>query len=379
MCLSLVLFLTDFRNMFHKRAKDHLQPNVPPAKRLRHNLADLFLSNNVSAQRTEEIFEDAQLAGAAFCSDIGHPESVATDPEKKKRNKNAHRDMLRKFLKGTEWPPLYWTKVTTFDPKTESLKQSKVPLLLPHEIFGLFVSKNQAHLWADRRNLSQATLKHLLKVEKDFGMNNAVACGLWSDSTPMNFDRTESLEVLTLAFPGFSGPNSQIRIPLVAFGKKFLAKHITISQILDVVAWSFQMALNGSYPQFGYAGEPLVEAWRTKRAGKTIGGIAFLCEFKGDWAMFKETFCFPGWRERAGICWKCNATPDTLRQFGKEASWRQAPLTHWDVMGRILDKGNSINGIFSAPGFTKDCCFMDWLHAVDHEAYLMIQHFLFSP
>ena len=332
--------------MFHKRAKDHLQPNVPPAKRLRHNLADLFLSNNVSAQRTEEIFEDAQLAGAAFCSDIGHPESVATDPEKKKRNKNAHRDMLRKFLKGTEWPPLYWTKVTTFDPKTESLKQSKVPLLLPHEIFGLFVSKNQAHLWADRRNLSQATLKHLLKVEKDFGMNNAVACGLWSDSTPMNFDRTESLEVLTLAFPGFSGPNSQIRIPLVAFGKKFLAKHITISQILDVVAWSFQMALNGSYPQFGYAGEPLVEAWRTKRAGKTIGGIAFLCEFKGDWAMFKETFCFPGWRERAGICWKCNATPDTLRQFGKEASWRQAPLTHWDVMGRILDKGNSINGFF---------------------------------
>ena len=127
-----------FCKMFHKRAKDHLQPNAPPAKRLRSNLADLFLSNNVSAQRTEEIFEDANLAGAAFCSDIGHPDSVAADPEKKKKNKNAHRDLLRKFLKGTEWPPLYWTKITTFDPKTEALVQSKVPLLLPHEIFGVF-------------------------------------------------------------------------------------------------------------------------------------------------------------------------------------------------------------------------------------------------
>lgn len=73
-----------FCKMFHKRAKDHLQSNVPPAKRLRSNLADLFLSNNVSAQRTEEIFEDANLAGAAFCFDIGHPDSVAADPEKKK-------------------------------------------------------------------------------------------------------------------------------------------------------------------------------------------------------------------------------------------------------------------------------------------------------
>ena len=73
--------------MFYKTPKDHLQSNVPPAKRLRSNLADLFLSNNVSAQRTEEIFEDANLAGAAFCSDIGHPDSVAADPEKKKKTK----------------------------------------------------------------------------------------------------------------------------------------------------------------------------------------------------------------------------------------------------------------------------------------------------
>ena len=94
--------------------------------------------------------------------------------------------------------------------------------------------------------------------------------------------------------------------------------------------------------------------------------------------MFKDVFCFPGWREISGICWKCLATPSTLREFGKEAAWRQAPLTHWDVMSRILEKGNPINGIFSAPGFTKDCCYMDWLHAVDHGAQVYDSVFFHS-
>ena len=151
----------------------------------------------------------------------------------------------------------------------------------------------QSNLWANRGNLSQATLKRLLQVENYFGVNNAVACGLWSgSSTPMNFDRTESLEVLTLAFPGFSGPNRHIRIPLVAFRKKFLAKHITISQDLDVVAWSFQMSLNGNYPQFGYAGEPLVEAWRTKRAGKKLEVLLFCANSKGVGLCSKTPFAF---------------------------------------------------------------------------------------
>ena len=174
-------------------------------------------------------------------------------------------------------------------------------------------------------------------MEGTFGVRNAVACGLWSDSTPMNYDRTESLEVLTLAFPGLSGPNSQIRIPLLAFGKKFLAKHITLSQIMDVEAWSFQMALNGSYPIKGYGGEIPDDPNRKRRAGKDLGGVAFLREFKGDRAMFKDVFCFPGWKEIPGICWKWLATPSTQREFGNEAAWRQAPLTHWDVMSKILE------------------------------------------
>ena len=54
----------------------------------------------------------------------------------------------------------------------------------------------------------------------------------------------------------------------MAFGRKFLAKRITLSQIMDVVAWSFQMALNGSYPSKGYSGEILDDPYRRRKAGK---------------------------------------------------------------------------------------------------------------
>ena len=55
--------------------------------------------------------------------------------------------------------------------------------------------------------------------------------------------------------------------------------------------------------------------------------------------------------------------PAIMRDFERDTLWRQAPLCHWEE--RISDKGPCINGIFSAPGSTRDCCFMDWLHGVD--------------
>ncbi len=94
-------FARSFLQHVSQKGKRPFATQCSICQRLRHTLAR-FLSNNVSAQGTEDMVEDAHLAGASFCSDIGHPESVAADREKKKRNKHAHRDLLRKFLKGTE-------------------------------------------------------------------------------------------------------------------------------------------------------------------------------------------------------------------------------------------------------------------------------------
>ena len=104
------------------------------------------------------------------------------------------------------------------------------------------------------------------------------------------------------------------------------------------------------------------ERWRVQRASTDLQVHAFLTEMKGNWLMFKETFHLPGWNTEDGCCWHCLATPDTVLDFSKVTE----RLNHWDVAMRILDKGAQISPIFECPGFGKDQCLIDWLHAVDH-------------
>ena len=61
-------------------------------------------------------------------------------------------------------------------------------------------------------------------MEETFGVRNAVACGIWSDSKNVNYDRTESLEVLTLAFPVFSGPKKPNQDSTCGFWEKVFGK-----------------------------------------------------------------------------------------------------------------------------------------------------------
>ena len=49
--------------MFHKRQKIFAEKE-PDNKRFRHNVANLFLTNNVSAIRAGKLYADAKAAGA---------------------------------------------------------------------------------------------------------------------------------------------------------------------------------------------------------------------------------------------------------------------------------------------------------------------------
>jgi len=55
--------------MFSKRPLPNLQ-QVSPSKRLRCNLADLFLANEVSGLRATSLIRDARQAGAAHFTDL---------------------------------------------------------------------------------------------------------------------------------------------------------------------------------------------------------------------------------------------------------------------------------------------------------------------
>ena len=93
-----------------------------PAKRFRYNAADLFfLSNSISGSRAASLFADARRAGTRHVADLGGAPS-----------KHAHRNILRKLLKGNKWPRLYETPIRVWNRKRklEELRPITFPLLL---------------------------------------------------------------------------------------------------------------------------------------------------------------------------------------------------------------------------------------------------------
>ena len=83
--------------MFHKRTLPNAEAPVPPARRFRANIADLFLSNDVSGTRLQTIAEDSIKADPREVRDLARCSNKM----------NCHRDVLRKLLKGKQWPDLY--------------------------------------------------------------------------------------------------------------------------------------------------------------------------------------------------------------------------------------------------------------------------------
>lgn len=352
-CLSLLCLLWSGDCMFTKRARPNSQ-EVPEEKRLKHNVENLYLNNDVSAERAHSIFDDALK--------MKRPEQF-TKLASSKVAGNMARDMRRRLLKGSRWPDVYYAKVRTWNPKENKMVRTWLPFLLPHELIKtlLLVNTKEALLQSDC--MSQVTKDHVQKCSQAL-QDDVLGCGLWADGVPCNWDRTQSIEVVSINFPGIEN----LRLPICCINKKFLAKPFdTYDDIMSIVAWSFECLAVGVCPTSRHDGSGWTQqdTKRRKLAGSPIGMKAVLAEVRGDWACFKACFRLPGWNELRGCCWKCQVTPEGIRDFGENAPWRSMPLTHWDLMARMLQQYGSISPIFKCPYFVSGCFQMDWLHAVD--------------
>ena len=88
----------------------------------REGSLDLFLTGDISGQRAQTLFHNAQLAVADMVEDLAKPES----------NQNANRDLIRKALKTSLWPQPYYADVRGFNPKTGKEDAMSVSLFLPY-------------------------------------------------------------------------------------------------------------------------------------------------------------------------------------------------------------------------------------------------------
>lgn len=356
--------------MFHRKTREFESEADPPEKRLRHNLAELYLDNQVSADRAISLFTDAHVAGARYVGDLTskRPYSRLNRKTKQPRYPNAQRDLLRRLMKRSHWPPVYHAKVRVFDTKEQKETTQTLAMILPHEIIWALAQHNRTEDLLDDHGMSATCKSHLATMCSKFQVSSALAAGIWIDGVPCNWDRSQSLECITLNLPGLRDGTGRLRIPIAVINKRFLLKEKTFDDILSVVAWSFQWLSQGKFPPRRHDGSPFGrEPWRKAKAGSDIGLRAFLCELRGDWLMLKEVMRIPAWNRKAGCCFKCNVTPNGIRSFSSDAEWRKPEnrLDHWSFLKRLLEEGSCISTLYGCPGFVTECIAIDWLHCCD--------------
>ena len=111
--------------MWHKRhrARDE---QAPPAKRLKDNIIDLYGSGDVPADRAQELLEDAgALAHSLGSGDLQEMRRRGAD------DRNAARDLRRKLLKTSHWPPIYITKVRMWSVTQKEVLSRRLPSFYP--------------------------------------------------------------------------------------------------------------------------------------------------------------------------------------------------------------------------------------------------------
>ena len=181
-----------------------------------------------------------------------------------------------------------------------------------------------------RQELGRQDRGHLSTVCQEMGCDpqGTIGLGLWGDGVPYNYDRSASVDIFSLNFPGFGDdrPLKDTRIPLVAMDHKHVVKGKTFDDILEIIAWSCVFLAVGLYPSARHDNTPFhprSDRSRLQKAGSSVSFHGFLVECRGDWKQLKDVFRFPQFNEHSGICWLCNCTPQTWRFVDEHAPWRQ--------------------------------------------------------
>ena len=228
--------------MYSKHSVPDDRNDLPPAKRLRSNLADLFLTNQVSGRRAASLFSDAAASGSQ------HVEDLAGLGDRAGTKKNMHRDLLRK-LRRRRWPNVYMCDVRTWNPRRQREQVESLPVLLPHEVLPAMASRSVLGKLISRAGLTDVGLQHLLEAENSMPEGPPlVPIALWIDGTPCNWDRTESVETFAISLPGLTAAPSKLRIPFAVIMKNHCITRATFDDLLSVFTWSLRCLATGIFP-----------------------------------------------------------------------------------------------------------------------------------
>ena len=273
---------------------------------LREQFRNLIAENSVAAATIRDLTRGVRDEA---------PGALPTLPRSRaETSSNTHRDFARAFLRGSVWPRVYWARVRCLHTRTNRPRSEWMAFGLPHEYLHRLSDRSDASVFGDRGGLDPVTERHLLSAEAQAGVS-LLPLGLWGDAAPTQWDRSESIETLSLNLPGQAGDYKQLRLPMVAFAKKHTCEH-TWEDICSVLAWSFQILATGIPPVCRHDGSPWLASDRWRQRGHpdrastpAVPMRAALCEVRADWVFHTAVFRLPAHNRGTGNCWLCTHTP----------------------------------------------------------------------
>ena len=150
--------------------------------RFRTYVSKLHLSNKLSALETQCLASNAAGAGATGVTDIASVGASGLHPG------NAHRDLMRRYLKGCSVPEVYVAEIPIHDPQSDTDHVPvMLPFLLPHEMIHCIL-KGSARTADDLAQLPEGgPLDNVATVfahDKGVERNRVLPIGFHGDGVP---------------------------------------------------------------------------------------------------------------------------------------------------------------------------------------------------
>ena len=127
---------------------------------------------------------------------------------------------------------------------------------------------------------------------------------------------------------GRFGENCILPLYTAAVIRKRDYNKATLDRFFDILAWSFNLLLDGRMPTIDVDNH-----WIVGPSGQIAGEyLACLTHIRGDWQWYCEIFGFPQWNGAVRMCWLCLASSVNVAlsftDCGQNARRRRTNLSH---------------------------------------------------
>jgi len=305
--------------MFQRNSQPSSSSHARENDEFIEDVQDLQAENLLSAQRASKLLKKAARAG------VGVP-SRAT----RGKGKNMARAQRRMQLKRTKWPDYYWFDCRVADKKTREEHVVRLCMLLPQEVLSIMWKLGNPEVLLDTENLDSDSLVHLNWMKEQLGLgpdDDILGFGFHGDGIPCNYDRTESVVMISINIPGMSGKNGRLRIPLIAIPDWCVSDN-TFDDIMSVFAWSMRHMQAKAKPTARHDGT----AWNETDASRKKASYdpvmpcpASMVQSRADWDWMGKCFHLPFHNVKDGCCWLCgcrrNEVGHACIQFSMHVQW----------------------------------------------------------